>query len=193
MARECSEDDLSIWDKFAKNLEPLHVQESANGAPPRSPRDPEIQMDGRAPRSGVDYQFPARRVELAANNRQQKLNARRMDKNVRNKLVKGKIEPASRIDLHGKNRREAEAAVSSFINSSYKKGYRLVLVITGKGRAEYRDEGLAQRAGGVLKTQVARQLSAPPLSECVLEFVHAHRRHGGDGAYYVYLKRRKQD
>ena len=34
-------------------------------------------------------------------------------------------------------------------------------------------------------------LAAPGLRHAVLEVVEAHRRHGGSGAYYVYLRRRR--
>ncbi|MFW5655927.1 MAG: Smr/MutS family protein, partial [Roseicyclus sp.] len=44
---------------------------------------------------------------------------------------------------------------------------------------------------GVLKQQVPGWLTAPPLGALVLEVREAHQRHGGGGAYYVYLKRRR--
>jgi DNA-nicking Smr family endonuclease len=71
---------------------------------------------------------------------------------------------------------------------SHTRGRRLVLVITGKGKD--RDEGgpIPVRRG-VLRHQVPHWLEVPPLAQVVLQVVPAHISHGGEGAYYVYLKR----
>jgi hypothetical protein len=67
---------------------------------------------------------------------------------------------------------------------------RLLLVITGKGRGGDREDyGPIPIRRGVLKQQVPGWLTAPPLGPLVLEIREAHQRHGGGGAYYVYLRR----
>ncbi len=63
---------------------------------------------------------------------------------------------------------------------------RLVLVITGKG---------GRRAGesGVLKTQVPRWLSLPEFRPLVIGFEIAHAAHGGEGALYIRVRRKKRE
>ena len=67
---------------------------------------------------------------------------------------------------------------------------RLVLVITGKGKSRD-DGGPIPTRFGVLRHQVPQWLRLAPLARAVLQVSEAHLRHGGQGAYYVYLKRRR--
>ena len=84
------------------------------------------------------------------------------------------------IDLHGFGRFEAEDQLRGFLSSSRTRGLRAVLVITGQGR----------RGGGVIRASIMEWLQSPALRGTVSGFASAHRRHGGDGAIYVTLKRR---
>ena len=45
--------------------------------------------------------------------------------------------------------------------------------------------------GGVLRGAVPRWLNQPTLRPKLLAFCHAQPKHGGDGALYVLLKRRR--
>ena len=83
---------------------------------------------------------------------------------------------------------QAHPVLMRFILDAHASGKRLVLVITGKGKD--RDEGgpIPVRRG-ILRHQVPGWLHAPPLGALVLEIREAHLRHGGGGAYYVYLRK----
>ncbi len=59
-----------------------------------------------------------------------------------------------------------------------------MLVITGKG--------LMKEDGGVLRQQVPRWLNQSPNRGRVLAFDYAQQKHGGMGALYVLLKRRRE-
>ena len=68
--------------------------------------------------------------------------------------------------------------------------------MTGKGargernqRNEAFDLGLEMRARGVLRSLTPRWLREPGLVEIVADVREAHRRHGGSGALYVYLRK----
>ena len=112
-----------------------------------------------------------------------------MDKKTHDRLKRGKLVPEARIDFHGMTAAEALPELNRFILKANAAGLRLVLVITGKGRNSTGD-GLAPVREGVLKRLVPRWLVSPPLSQLVLDISEAHPRHGGSGAYYVYLRRR---
>jgi len=114
-----------------------------------------------------------------------------MDAATRAKMVRGKLRPEGRLDLHGKTVPEAHPALVRFVQTAHAGGKRLVLVITGKGKDRDTGGPVPVRRG-VLRHQVPRWLRTPPLSPLVLESCAAHRRHGGDGAIYVYLRRRRQ-
>jgi len=85
----------------------------------------------------------------------------------------------ARIDLHGLDHDRARFALTEFVLRSRAEGRRSVLVITGKGAL----------GAGVLRRHVPEWLAAPPLRSAVAGLSEAHRRHGGEGALYVALKR----
>jgi DNA-nicking Smr family endonuclease len=113
-----------------------------------------------------------------------------MDNRAFTRLRRGKLEPEARIDLHGMTLDQAHPELSRFILTAQARGLRLVLVITGKGLREDPYDPMPRRRG-VLKTQVPMWLKMAPLAPAVLQISEAHRKHGGGGAYYVYLKRRR--
>ena len=81
----------------------------------------------------------------------------------------------------------AQPELIRFILSCHASGRRLVLVITGKGSRG--DVGPLPTRPGALRHQVPYWLHAMPLSSVVQQVTAAHYRHGGEGAYYVYLRR----
>jgi DNA-nicking Smr family endonuclease len=85
-----------------------------------------------------------------------------------------------RLDLHGLDQDQARAMLTNFLHRAHDEGWRAVLVITGKGT----------RGDGVLRRATPEWLAAPGLRDLVAGVSGAHRRHGGEGALYVALRRR---
>lgn len=112
----------------------------------------------------------------------------RMDHKKHRQMTRGKLSPEARLDLHGMTLNAAQPALIRFLLEAHSNGARLALVITGKGRAGGPDAPLPVRPGA-LRYNVPHWLHMPPLSAIVLQVTAAHQRHGGDGAYYVYLRR----
>lgn len=113
-----------------------------------------------------------------------------MDAKSYGRMTRGKLKPEARIDLHGMTLSEAHPELISFVLGSQAVGRRLVLVITGKGKAKD-DYGPIPTRHGVLRHQVPQWLALPPLASAVLQVTPAHVTHGGHGAYYVYLRRNR--
>jgi DNA-nicking Smr family endonuclease len=112
-----------------------------------------------------------------------------MDAKAFGKMTRGKLLPEARMDLHGMTLAEAHPELIRFILGAHSAGLRLVLVITSKGKPKPDHGPIPQRAG-VLRHQVPQWLRLPPLGPAVvLQVAEAHQRHGGAGAYYVYLRR----
>ena len=112
-----------------------------------------------------------------------------MDAKTHGKMTRGKLSPEARIDLHGLTLSEAHPELIRFILNAQSAGMRLVLVITGKGKRGH-DIGPIPTRMGALRHQVPQWLRLPPLSPAVLQISEAHLKHGGSGAYYIYLRRR---
>lgn len=104
-----------------------------------------------------------------------------LDRKRGERLRKGKLEIEATLDLHGLTLDRAEAAVRSFITSSQSMGRRTVLVITGKG--------YQHGSEGVLRSGLPRWLNTEPLRSKIVAFDFAQPRHGGQGAYYVYIRK----
>ncbi len=95
------------------------------------------------------------------------------------RLQQGEISAESKLDLHGHTITEAGLALNDFLQNAQQAGRRCVLIIHGKG---YRSGQPA------LKTQLNHWLRDEPR---VLAFHSAQPRHGGAGALYVLLRRRR--
>ena len=117
-----------------------------------------------------------------------------LDGRTAERLQRGALEPEARLDLHGMTEAVAHRALATFLRSAAARGCRLVLVVTGKGLnppapdAPF-DLELDRRSRGVLKAMTPRWLAEPELAGFVADMRTAHRRHGGSGALYVYLRK----
>jgi DNA-nicking Smr family endonuclease len=107
-----------------------------------------------------------------------------LDRRLRQRLARGLAQIDARIDLHGRTQAEAHDALVRFLRVRRAEGARIVLVITGKGM-----RGLSDEERGVLRRQVPLWLRSPQLRETVLGFEPAGPAHGGEGAFYVRLRR----
>ncbi len=209
--RKLKPEELELWQKVAGKAEQLTP--ARKGLAPQKARPKLADPDRKASRSNaetpVDPLPPIEPFRLGQTaNRgpagrsagahdllapiHERLHAApvRMDKKTHGKMKKGKVSPEARIDLHGMTVDRAHRALNAFILRAVSNECRLVLVITGKGRD--RDEGgpIPVRHG-VLRHQLPHWLSQPPLSHLILQVTSAHLRHGGTGAYYVYLRRNR--
>jgi DNA-nicking Smr family endonuclease len=107
-----------------------------------------------------------------------------VDRATEERLRRGRIAIDGRIDLHGMTQAEAFGALLGFVENSARAGRRALLVITGKGAVG--------QGGGVLRRNVPGWLASSPLARRILTVTPAHARHGGDGAYYVLLRRERR-
>lgn len=113
-----------------------------------------------------------------------------VDKKALGRLKRGKLRPEARIDLHGLTQDQALGELTGFILRQSAAGRRLVLVITGKGRGGADDGPIPERPGA-LRRNLPHWLHSGQLAGLVLDLIEAHPRHGGGGAFYVWLKRRR--
>jgi DNA-nicking Smr family endonuclease len=104
-------------------------------------------------------------------------------------LRRGTKSVDARIDLHGMRQSEAHEALLRFLHRAQGQGHGLVLVITGKGGTG-RVGGLYEERG-ILRRLVPQWLGLPDLRSLVIGFDEASPHHGGSGALYVRLRRRR--
>jgi DNA-nicking Smr family endonuclease len=108
------------------------------------------------------------------------------------RMRRGLLEPDARLDLHGITERDAHRALLLFLKGAQARHHKLVLVVTGKGKPLAADAPfdmeLDRRSRGVLKSAVPRWLNEREFAGLVAGTRAAHRRHGGEGALYIYLR-----
>ena len=108
------------------------------------------------------------------------------DRDVDRALSRGRRAPEAKLDLHGMTLAAAERAVAEFLAESSERGRRLVLIVTGKG---LRLEG-GRVFGGRIRVEFPGWLERADNRARVAGVRAAHPRHGGNGAFYVLLRRR---
>jgi DNA-nicking Smr family endonuclease len=112
-----------------------------------------------------------------------------VDRRTAERLRRGQIEPEAEIDLHGHRIADARRALAAFLEAASNQGLRSVLVITGKGLRSGLEEGVMPRE--LLRDQVPAWLNEPANRARVLAFTYAQPRHGGRGALYVLLRKKR--
>lgn len=189
--RRLSDEEIALWRKVAETAESLRPEGKPYDAPMPKPKPKK-----KAMRSVPSFDIGAASNRSSAHDIAPPVSERvnkapiRMDRKTHGKMKRGKLSPEGKLDLHGMTMDQAHPRLVSFILRAQADGKRLVLVITGKGK--HRDEGgpIPVRFG-VLRHQVPHWLSVPPLAQAVLQVAEAHLKHGGGGAYYVYLRRNR--
>ena len=187
-----SEEDQKLWDLVTQSAEPLHAVSYMPPAPMVTAKRPEV----KTPRAIQLFNIKGRpesrlRFDLATDPMQPLSRApQALDKRTHDRLRKGKKAPEARIDLHGMTAAQAHGALRGFILSSHARGLRLVLVITGKGNTTRDEIGIMPTRNGVLRHALPQWLGTPDMHPMILQISSAHLRHGGGGAYYVYLKKK---
>ncbi len=188
-------DEENLWQAVARTARAMH----SNGAAILHRKDEPKETRAFQPKDPVQHILPPFRLgekakaasghSLAPTLSETLATAPvQMDSKAYGRMTRGKLVPEARIDLHGLTLAEAHPDLIRFILNAHAQGLRLVLVITGKGKAKP-DHGPIPSRIGALRHQVPQWLRLPPLGSVVLQVAEAHLRHGGSGAYYVYLRR----
>ena len=118
----------------------------------------------------------------------------KLDKKRQTLLKKGKIEPEKILDLHGLNAKKAEKLVLDFLLKNYLNGVRLALIITGKGKRprEADNSYYNEQDTGILKRSLITWVEKSSMRQTILDILPAHAKHGGGGAFYVYLRKSRE-
>ena len=203
------EDDRALWQAFTQNIRELDLkgrvpdtesdlldemlrQEAAraNRTSPhaaKTPKTPVTQKPSVAPKLTASKPVPKTGPQ-----------PNQIDTRQVRRIGTGRNGIDARIDLHGMRQHEAHGALRAFLFRAVSKGHRMVLVITGKGLSRPNDDGHfgtfineGALGRGVLRRNVPLWLAEPELRSIVVGHTPAHIRHGGDGALYIQLRRRK--
>jgi DNA-nicking Smr family endonuclease len=177
---------LHLWEEVARSVLPLRPRRRAK------PRDMPLDMALPLPPSVPP---PPRRPKILAMPAYQSPGtpgappAGVIEPKLRKRLGRGRIEIDGTLDLHGMRQDEALAALTRFLGARFARGERTILVITGKGLKKVNGDPTTIVERGVLRTMLPIWLNAPELRPIVAGWDQAAQSHGGEGAWYVRLRR----
>lgn len=182
--------DFHLWTTVAATVEPLRRKGLLKlGHGPLPLPEPELLVaevkpppTNPAPRRPFLPPYQAPRQPQA-------VMEKAVDPAIHKKVRRGHIEIDGTIDLHGMTQAEAREALRRYVAARFSRGDRTILVITGKGVRTDNDYISAMTERGILRTMLPIWLSEPGLSPMISGWSVAARGHGGEGAWYVRLRR----
>ena len=109
------------------------------------------------------------------------------------KLKKGKIPIDKKIDFHGMTLFEAETLFSETIVNCYANNFRCLLFVTGKGvlKKNNEDSDQVKLYYGKIRGGFFSWVKKNELQKYILAVEQANIEHGADGAFFVYLRKKK--
>ncbi len=110
-----------------------------------------------------------------------------------NKLKKGTFLKTKSIDLHGYTLDQANKYIESLIIKSYEEGINKLIVVTGKGlHSQNEKDPYVSKKLSILKYSVPEFISKNKnLTKIINEITDAKIEDGGEGAFYIFLKKNK--
>ncbi len=217
-ARSLLQEDADLWAQVTNSLTPLKGDRDRLHFGPLLDEKPDLPM-GQAARSHVELPPKASQGKISTPQRvsargtlnvrplsgqqmaNQQIQLPQQDSFSRREMRqinKGHQPIEARLDLHGMRQAGAHIALVNFLANAQIKGYRHILVITGKGRANASEdmmfgepEQFGDQERGVLRRMVPLWLGEPDLRLIVAGYSDAPNRHGGTGALYVRLRRKR--
>jgi DNA-nicking Smr family endonuclease len=170
-----SDEDIALWASVASKVHPLPGRKRpvapaafALLLPAIAPLAPAIATPAPAP--------PATKPLVP------------LERRLKQRLRRGQEDIGGVLDLHGLRQDEAHRALLLFIQRKHHDSTGVVLIITGKGSLSPQGE-----ERGVLRRLVPHWLADPGLRRCVLGYENAADGHGGSGALYVRLRKRRAE
>ena len=172
--RKLTPREQRAWRAVSRRVKPI-----------AEPFDPDIPADAAAPfpspagttRKPVPFHPPEDLSMLDA--LQAKARPAPFDRGNDRRIRRGQAPIHARFDLHGHTQASGMAALLDFVYRERHSGARCVLVITGKGRD----------GEGVLRRRFLDWIDSPAARQHVSGWSQAHAKHGGGGAFYLFLRR----
>ena len=173
--RVLSSEERVLWTTVIKSIAPL--REST------APDEDEGARTASSARRTAHTAKPSRNTPVLTEQKLPPLAP--LGRRMKQRVARGKEKIDGRLDLHGLTQSEAHATLLRFLRTASSRGARLVLIITGKGARASEGER------GVLKRQVPQWLGLPEFRALIIGFEDAHVTHGGEGALYVRIRRKR--
>lgn len=189
-SKQLNAEDAAIWKRVARTVNAYDKASSA--LPSAMARDFKVQK--QAPRTPISYRSPSSlapqsppvKAPYLYSSTKSGLSRYNLDgpQIAKDKKIRrGKISIDRKIDLHDLTQDQAYGALCRAVEAAFSRNQGCLLVVTGKGSLSQRASG-----GGVLRRNLPLWLGSARLRPMIARYASAHVRHGGSGAYYIFLK-----
>ncbi len=165
--RKLTQAEAQAWARIARTVTPIH------------PHSGDVQQFRDVLEAGLEDVRPARAALPPDRRAPSPAPSQPQDRAAEKRVRRGRVALAASLDLHGHTQDSAAERLPRFLLSQQAQGARCVLIITGKGRT----------SEGVLRRNFLHWLTTPAAHSLVSGYAEAHPRHGGAGAFYVFLRR----
>lgn len=178
-----TESELDLWRRFTTDVRPISPRKREDAPKQKSPRRSAVTIkNGKialAPKAKGQGAKPTNRPRNLALDPSGPVD---IDRKNWERLKRGQMRIEKTLDLHGQTQTEAHASLNRFLTMAATAGLRCVLVVTGKGGGEGK---------GILRQMAPRWLGEAGNVDKILTYSPAQPRHGGDGALYILLRKRR--
>ena len=176
--------DFHLWTEVAETLLPLRPRRRTRLKAPL-PLPPTAQPEPKPPKiiAMPSYQSAEKPGKQAFGV---------IEPRLRQKLGRGRVPIDGTLDLHGMRQDEAYAALTRYLRARAARGDRTILVIAGQGHEKVDGVPTNIVERGVLRTMLPIWLSSPELMPLVAGWDQSAQGHGGEGAWYVRLRRQER-
>ena len=174
MARHLDAEERALWRKVIETVRPLRPLAVETQGPAEAPAAPPPPAAAR-PRPA-----PSPRPRTGPGTT--------LDSTWDRRLSRGLVAPDASVDLHGHSLAGAYDLLDRRLEQAIGSGARLLLLVTGKPPSDDRRPA----ARGAIRAAVGDWLAASRHAGDIAAVRNAHPRHGGAGALYIVLRRRRE-
>lgn len=177
--RSLSPEEEDLWARVAATIRPLSrsISDRPQATDNITLNRPTLEQERSRRAQAAEPAAKAGRVPIAG---------RSLDGSWDRRLQSGSVVPDKVLDLHGHSLDSAWRAIDRLLESAIASGDRTLLLITGHER-----KGQAPVERGRIRAAVNDWLAASRHADRIAAVRNAHRRHGGAGALYIILRRKR--
>jgi len=186
--RHLSPEEKHIWSKVTQTVVPLE------GRIPESDADMAQAMQEAVtpPRTRVSASHRAASAKQPPSRSAARNPAPILDDSWERRIATGTLVPEMTVDLHGHSLDMAHRRLNQTLAAALSNNVRILLVITGNPRpAAASSSPGGERARGAIRAEIGDWLAHSGHADAIASVRNAHPRHGGKGALYIILRRKR--
>lgn len=182
--RGLSAQEAAAWAQLAATVTPL-----AGRKRPYAPKHKANEPEGGIVRVQTKPVMPAKSIPVATKPPPPPMPSPGLDSHWDRRIKGGTIQPDFTLDLHGHSLDSAYDRLMQGLDQARAMDARVVLLIAGRSRPVDPADRADRR--GTIRAKLLDWLAASRHGEAISAIRAAHIRHGGEGALYIVLKRRR--